>query len=148
MKGRFVMQFFNFRTSKNKEDIIWKFNSLRAVEKHRMIFIFFDRYNDNRIGLHTYVNGNIVKGYYENGGFNRSSLGNSKVWFYGKLVEREGTCQFRGIIFSSFILIELYMLIQLIIYRDFIWLMVCLGYISYLMRKEETMYECLEEIMS
>lgn len=114
-----------------------------------MILFFFNTYNDYRIGLHTYVNGNIVRGYYEDGKLNhRDSLSNDKIWFCGKLVERKGVCKFRGIIFSSLILIELYILIQSISHRDPIWIALCLGYMFYEVRKEKTVYECLEEIMS
>ena len=60
--------------------IIWKFNSLRAMEPH-MIFTFSDDYYETRIGLHTYINGDIIKGYYESGRINRfDSLESEKAW--------------------------------------------------------------------
>ncbi len=102
------MRFFKFKTSERKQDIIWKFNSLRAMEPHK-IFIFSDDYYENRIGLHTYINGDIIKGYYESGRINRfDSLESEKAWFYGKLIERNGICQFRGVIFFSTVLIDIF----------------------------------------
>ncbi len=80
MKGNPIMRFFKFKTSEIKQDIIWKFNSLRAMEPH-MIFTFSDDYYETRIGLHTYINGDIIKGYYESGRINRfDSLESEKAW--------------------------------------------------------------------
>ena len=114
-----------------------------------MIYDLFNSFNDYRIGLHTYVNGNIVKGYNEDGGLNRvGSLANGKVWFYGKLVERKGTCKFKGIIFKPLIIIALYVLIQAFYHRDTLWIISCLGYIFYVVHQEKTLYDCLAEILS
>lgn len=144
------MLFFNFKTLQSKEDVIWKFNRLRASEHHKMIFDLVDSFNDYRIGLHTYINGNVVKGYYEDGGLNRvGSLANGKIWFCGKLVESTGTCQFKGIIFSAFIPVELSVLIPAIYQRNLIWIIICLGYMTYEMLHEENpLYDCLAEILS
>lgn len=149
-KGKFDMLFFNFKTLQSKEDIICKFKCLKALEPHKMIFDLFDSFNDYRIGLHTYVNGNIVKGYYEDGGLNRvGSLANGKIWFYGKLVERKGICQFKGIIFSAFIPVELSVLIPALYQRNLIWSIISLGYMTYEMYHEEKpVYRCLTEILS
>lgn len=143
------MLFFNFKTLQSKEDVIWKFNRLRASEHHKMIFDLVDSFNDYRIGLHTYINGNVVKGYYEDGGLNRvGSLANGKVWFYGKFVERKGLCKFTGIIFKPLIILALYVFIQALIHRDIIWIILCLGYTFHVIHQEKTVYDCLKEIMS
>lgn len=141
------MRFFNFKTSKNKEDIIWKFSRLRAVEQHK-IFAFFDDYCDNRIGLHTYINGDMIKGYYESGRLTRhESLGSTKVWFYGKVVEKKGVCHFRGIIVYSTILIEIFGILQYIYDPTPIWPILFLMYLFFIVYEENEMYECIKNIM-
>ena len=147
-KGNSNMRFFNFKTSESKEDIIWKFNRLRASEQHK-IFAFFDNYYNNRIGLHTYVNGDKVTGYYESGKLTRhESLGSIKAWFYGKLVEKNGVCQFRGIIVYSTIPIEIFGIIQFIYEPRIIWPILFLIYTFYVFCEEEKTYECIKEIIS
>ena len=141
------MRFFNFKSTKSKEDIIWKFNRLRALEPHK-IFAFYESYNDNRIGLHTYINGDKVKGYYESGGLYRDSLVRAKVWFYGKLIERNGVCQFKGIIVSSTIILGIVIIIQHIYYLEPLESVFLLFYIIYVLYNEKKVYDCLEEIMS
>ncbi len=93
--------FFNLKTSKDIEEIKHKFNFLCATEKH-VPYAVFDSFDDYRIGLHTYVNGNIVKGYYESGNMSDGQiLWKDKAWFYGKITEKNGVCRFRGMCFFS-----------------------------------------------
>lgn len=141
------MRFFNFTSSESIENIITKFNCLRAVERHT-IYNIFEYYYDNRIGIHTYINGNTIKGYYETGELNRhDALQHSKVWFYGKLVENRGVCQFRGIIISISLIIEIILLMQSLCAKDPFALAICGVLIFFELRDERTMYECLYNMM-
>lgn len=146
------MRFFKFKTSERKQDIIWKFNSLRAMEPHK-IFTFSDDYYENRIGLHTYINEDIIKGYYESGRINRfDSLESEKAWFYGKLIERNGICQFRGVIFFSTVLIDIFGLplgiIQYICYPNPLCIILYILYNILIFKDEYKTLECLKKIMS
>ena len=146
------MRLFKLKTSESKEDIIRKFNSLRAVEPHKIFTFSDDDYYENRIGLHTYINGDIIKGYYESGRINRlDSLESEKAWFYGKLVEKNGVCQFRGIIFFSTILIDIIGLplgiIQYIYYPTPLCIILYILYNILIYKEEYKTFECLKKIM-
>lgn len=145
------MRFFNFKSTKSKEDILWKFNRLRALEQHKIFAYFWESYNDYRIGLHTYVDGDKVRGYYEDGGLSRDSLVSAKIWFYGRISERNGECHFRGIIVSSTIILEIIGIIYFIYYLspiEPVEFVLSLLYIFYVIYRERAVYECIKEIMS
>lgn len=142
--------FFNLKTSKDIEEIKHKFNFLCATEKH-VPYAVFDSFDDYRIGLHTYVNGNIVKGYYESGARTTSNtLCITKSWFYGKLIDNNGTCQFRGIVYFNPIIMIIFIsaIIECIVDSHPILLLIILYncFVGYKETVEE--YECIKEIMS
>ncbi len=92
--------------------VIERFCRFAATEKHNP-FHPFSSFYDPRIGLHTYVDGNGVSGYYESGIRKRDdTLQNLKVWFELSVTPRGEGSTVTCVIFSSpyFLLLALIML--------------------------------------
>lgn len=99
--GFYVMRFMHFRSKQTKEEIYSKLEALEAQENHNM-FSIFEYYNFNRIGLHVYLENDRLKGYYEDGSRTRQEeLQPTKVWFLGRISEKNNECEFKGIIIYS-----------------------------------------------
>ena len=95
------MRFLRYKCPLPQEDIPARFGRFAATGKHSPMNPF-QSYDDPRIGLHTYVAGDFVIGYYEDGTRTRGgSLQSMKVWFELKVKPCEGGSRVRGVVYSS-----------------------------------------------
>ena len=78
------MRFFNIYSKLSANDILNNFEEISEFESHNILTSFFETYYSSRIGIHSYIDKNRVRGYYETG--ERHPIGNSLVrqknWFF------------------------------------------------------------------
>ena len=78
------MRFFNIYSKLSANDILNNFEKLSEFESHNILTSFFETYYSSRIGIHSYIDKNRVRGYYETGEryprVNR--LLSQKNWFF------------------------------------------------------------------
>ena len=95
------MRILRYSCQLTPEEVLDRFSRFAAMEKHNP-FIPFGEFSNPRIGLHTYVNGNEVNGYYEDGSTTRGgSLQSSKVWFEFTVKPHGEGSFISGLVFSS-----------------------------------------------
>ena len=81
-----------------KERLLSQFRQYEELEKHH-IFQLFSKFYSSRIGMHTYVNGDKVTGYWEGGVRDRiGHLAEVKNWMWLKLKETDNGTIVKGII--------------------------------------------------
>lgn len=106
------MRFLRYKCDLPPDLVIERFGRFTATEKHNP-FNPFNSFHNPRIGLHTYIDGNGVSGYYESGIRNRhDNLQSQKVWFELSVTPHGDGSRITCVIFSSpyFLLIALFML--------------------------------------
>lgn len=101
------MRFFKIKTEVKIDDILNEFYKLFEYESHSILDSALKPYYSSRVGIHAYVKGNKVSGYYETGELTRtkSQLLRSKNWFYMCLEDNS-----KETIISGFIVGDPYLL--------------------------------------
>lgn len=101
------MRYFRLTANAEKTDIINAFFNYIEIEEHNIFTSYFKPYTSSRTGLHTYINGNKISGYYENSSttHTRTQLLRSKNWFFAKV--KDNTVK-------GFIIGDIYLLLGII----------------------------------
>ncbi len=100
------MRFLNFKSTNEIDNILYRFSSYEAKEKHSIFTSWFTPYYDSRIGIHTYIKNNWVWGYYETGERGtQNMLHSSKNWFYANLYKKNNKVHIKGIIIEDIFLV-------------------------------------------
>lgn len=115
------MKCFYIKSKYSKDYIISRFEAFREYENHNYWNIF-DFYESDRIGIHTYINQNRVKGYFEDGTITRlGDLQRIKPWFYASVKSKNGVSVIKGVIFPHPVFWILFMGSLLVSIIDFIY---------------------------
>ena len=102
------MRFFKVHSELRMKEILDKFDKLSELESHNIFTSFFETYYSSRIGIHSYSNGNRVRGYYETG--KRYARGNrlisQKNWFFLTVNETSRGTIVKGIIIGDIVIMS------------------------------------------
>lgn len=97
------MKFFKIDSKSNMNDILDKFDTLSEFESHNIFTSLFETYYSSRIGIHSYLNGNKVRGYYETG--KKYARGNrlisQKNWFFLAVKQTQEGSSVKGFIIGD-----------------------------------------------
>lgn len=87
----------HIRVNCPKEAILSRMHQYREIEQHH-IFEILSFYHSSRRGMHTYVCGDKVTGYWETGETHRNQLLLAKVWLSLKVREQDNCTTIKGIV--------------------------------------------------
>ena len=96
------MIFFNIKTDKTAKEVEEVLSRFLDSEEHHPLISLWDNYYDARRGLHTYIDGERVSGYFEDGKRTRfGGLRHDKAWFWGRLRSGRDGVVLSGVIASA-----------------------------------------------